>query len=138
MVWLPINEFCQATKMSRVGVDKKVKENKLEKKLIDGKQHIGLDLSEDRLKQLIPKDQHSDENKLIGSLLVEYKENLSQFREEMQSHSNRMSEAHDRELSSLKESKNEVIQVKDDEIERLKKELEKLGKKGFFRKFFGG
>jgi len=123
MIQIPLKKYCEMTGLSRQTIYNHIKDGKLKSvKDENGRVYILQDLVND---DNISSDKSiSDINEAFGALLVELKK---QTKEQI----DKIEEVHHRELSTTKEYYERIIELKDDEIKRIRD-------KGFFKRLFGG
>ena len=122
MLEIPLKKYCEMTGQSRQSVHAKVKDGKLEsRKDESGRVFILLDIDiEDKLKN---ENSIAQVKEVFGALVIEMKEQNREIIEKLEG-------GHKREIENMKETYNKILDLKDDEIKRLRD-------RGFFKRLFG-
>jgi len=123
MIEIPLKKYCEMTGQSRQGVYNKIKDGNLDSRKDDsGRVFILLDIDvEEKIKE---QSNLSQVKEVFGALIVEMKEQNKELIDKLE-------ESHKREIDNLKEVHQKLLEMKEDEISRLRE-------KGFFQRLFGG
>lgn len=130
MEWVSVEAYAKLKNISSTAVYKQIKQGKLESKK-DNKNRTVVEIDSEQFNQQThqvsiesSKDQQNNQfdslKEFLGGLITELK--ISK----------------DNEIRRLIESHDKMDSMKDEEIERLRIEIDKLKEKGFFKKLFGG
>jgi len=123
MLQIPLKKYCEMTGLSRQTIYNHIKDGKLKSvKDENGRVYILQDFVNDD--SISNEKGISDINEAFGALLVELKK---QTKEQI----DKIEEVHHRELNITKEYYERILELKDEEIRRLRD-------KGFFKRLFGG
>jgi len=136
MIWVTLERFCKITKMSRQGIYKKVDQGKLQSKKESGRVFIGLDIDQDDIEELTSQQTELMNNQLehakniFVNLSEDTKRRYDQLLAEVKNSNERIVKSKENELVILKNAGAEIMKMKDEEIDRLRLELQK--KKSFW------
>lgn len=139
MIEIPLARYVEITGQSRQALHEKVKNGKLKTRKDESTGRVYVILDIDPKEIGISKDEQDDIKRIesiMGSLILEYKNDLLVYKEELKSYTEKINAVNQERIKALEESNKKILEMKDEQIKKLENEVKEL-RKGFFRKLFG-
>ncbi|MDH5681671.1 MAG: hypothetical protein OEZ36_08790 [Spirochaetota bacterium] len=142
MAWLSVSEYAKYKQITEAAVYKQIKQDKLiTKKGEHNKTLIQTSLSDNHKLS----GEHIELSESTGSLEKSHSEEMDRLEKFFNGLVEELKTAKNNEIITLKESYDKIMVMKDSqldsqakEIEKLNNEIDRLRKKGFFARLFGG